>query len=150
MQKPENLGKSWEAIRECRNPRLPRNAPRAAHKWLRDGGRPIDTANLAIGRDTNARERLRPYLEAFAQVFSAARLLPRLFNRLVQVDAISALNEELAAFHREGLRADGDDDGTETDCRYFLWDLEGQEPTFRLSRALLLFSRAGVVKAGTV
>merc|ERR1712070_528844 len=148
LQDPKNLGKSWESLRERRKPRLPSNAPRTASRWIREGGRPIDTANLVIGRDMNARERLRPYLEAFAQAFAAARFLPRLFNRLVQMDVTDAINEELAAFHRDGLRADADDDGSETDCRHFLWDLEGREPTFRLSRALLLFSRAGVVKAG--
>merc|ERR1712048_971135 len=147
LQKPENLGKSWQAVRECKNPKLARNAPRTAHKWLREGGRAIDTANLAIGTDSAARNRLRPYLEAFADVFSATRLLPRLFTRLVQSDELTAaLNEELAAFHRDGLCADSDDDGSETDCRYFLWDLQGQQPMFRTSRALLLFKRVGVVK----
>merc|ERR1711881_679571 len=46
LNKPENLGKSWETVRECRNPRLQRSAPRTAHRWLQEGGRPIDTANL--------------------------------------------------------------------------------------------------------
>lgn len=151
LQRPENLGKSWQAVRECKDPKLARNAPRTAHRWVRDGGRPIDTAELAIGADTAARKRLRPYLEAFADVFSAPRLLPRLFTRLVQSDDLTAaLNEELAAFHREGLRADTQDDGSETDCRHFLWDLEGQQPAFRTSRAVLLFSRIGVVKAEAV
>jgi len=147
LQKPENFGKSWQAVRECRNPRISRSAPRCAHKWLRDGGRPIDAANMAIGSDSRLRSKLRPYLEAFASAFTAQRLLPRLFNRLVQSDELTAaLNVELRSFHHEGLRTDADDDGSETDCRYFLWNLDEAQPTFRLSRAVTLFQRVGFVK----
>merc|ERR1711920_545702 len=97
-----------------------------------------------MGKD---RKRLQPYLEAFASAFAADRLLPRMFSRLIQNDAlIAALNVELAAVHREGLRADEDDDGYEEDCRHFVWDLEAATPTFRLRRAALLFHRIGILK----
>ena len=88
------------------------------------------------------------YLEAFTEPFSADRLLPRLFSRLTQVDALTvALNIELNAFHSEELRADAqddgsEDDGSEDDVRYFLWE----EPLFQIGRALTLFARVGIIK----
>ena len=87
------------------------------------------------------------YLEAFSEPFGADRLLPRLFSRLTQVDALTAaLNVELGAFHSEDLRADAQDDGSEDDVRYFLWDFEAEEPSFQIGRALTLFARIGIVK----
>lgn len=147
LQRPENLGKAWEAVRECRDPQV-HNGARTDRRWIRDGGSPHTSAKLAISDDVAARKRLQPYLEAFASAFAAERLLPRVFSRLVQVDALTAaLNVELAAFHGEGRRADALDDGSEQDCRYFVWDLESQPPTFRLRRFALLMERVGVLKA---
>jgi len=145
LQRPENFGKSWEAVRECKDPKLQSGASKTAHEWIARGGSPLSNAQLAIG---SARTAAQPYMEAFASAFSPARFLPRLFSRFAQVDALAAaLSEELKAFHAEGFRADAEDDGSEEDCRFFLWDLEAQpEPSFRLSRAIILFSRVGIVK----
>jgi hypothetical protein len=149
LHHPSNLGKSWEAVRECRNPRCP-GAPRMSHRWITDGGSPMTSVKLATG---SKRAKAAPYLEGFAQPFAAHRLLPRLVSRLTQSDSMTAaLNAQLLALQSAGLRVDdGEGSLEDDDVRYWLWDLEAEpEPAFRLERALLLFGELGVVKPALV
>ena len=58
LQSPSNLGKSWEAVRECSNPRTVGHAPHTHTSWISHGGSPRSNTELALGGDPGAMERL--------------------------------------------------------------------------------------------
>ena len=94
LQSPSNLGKSWEAVRECCNPRTVGHAPHTHTSWISHGGSPRSNTELALGGDPGAMERLVRSVCTFKQ----AAICEHLFG--VQVS-----RSLLGAFWRRSIAA---------------------------------------------
>lgn len=174
----DNLGKSFKAVPECREPKRLEDAHVQNHwsNFLFPGYQTWQIANNAVDPDSNpeARDKLRVYLEQFAHYFSRDFIVPKLAQYLLsREDSCSALQTVLDDLRLHGRcrldaetdfdgsvavdgagagvgggEEDSDDDDNGGDVRHWLWDLECLPAKFHLDRASLLLDAAGLLKEG--
>eukprot|EP00811_Abedinium_folium_P009185 NODE_1848_length_2357_cov_4.817937.p1 GENE.NODE_1848_length_2357_cov_4.817937~~NODE_1848_length_2357_cov_4.817937.p1 ORF type:complete len:519 (+),score=187.21 NODE_1848_length_2357_cov_4.817937:594-2150(+) len=98
LWKPENFGKPFPTVPECRNPRVDRYVTNHLSNFIFNGRSSWLIANSAVDADTaeERRLKLKPYLDQFSKYFSVGFLVPRLTQQLLQEDsARMALQEVL-------------------------------------------------------
>ncbi|CAE7804386.1 unnamed protein product [Symbiodinium sp. CCMP2592] len=161
LQRPENFGKKFGAVAECREPSI-RSGPGLwdTKSWLQRGGCAKDSARKAASSCKSAapmRAKAKAYVEPFAQVFTARRFLPRLLSYLTsdEIDLGQDLNTELQAllngaesdaFHGPPLGPVTPEEAAS--CQQFLWSAsDTTRPQFQLGRAIKLFQSIGIVKS---
>lgn len=87
---PENFGKPFSAVPECRVPRLRATLANHYSNFLFSGRQPWQIANSAVdaSNPVDRRRKLQPYLEQFSNYFSEEFLVPRLTQHLLQQDEL--------------------------------------------------------------
>eukprot|EP00929_Paragymnodinium_shiwhaense_P046128 TRINITY_DN23496_c0_g1_i1.p1 TRINITY_DN23496_c0_g1~~TRINITY_DN23496_c0_g1_i1.p1 ORF type:complete len:600 (-),score=128.42 TRINITY_DN23496_c0_g1_i1:183-1982(-) len=147
LWRPENLGKPWTSVPECREePRVSCTVANHYSNFLFNGRQPWQIANGAVQPDCleERRQKLQPYLEQFARYFSQDIILVPLTQRLLDREDCRADLQVLL----EDL-AEKDPQGTGEDCedvRFWLWDLDVFPARIREDRAVMLLQHAGLLK----
>lgn len=151
LWQPEHLGKPFSSIVECREPRLDRLISNHQSNFLFNGRQTWQIANNAV--DPNAeperRQKLQPYLEQFAEYFSAEILVPKLTQHLLSQDeglqALEVMCDEMRNAKCDDCSAFGrvDEIG---DVRHWLWNCEVFPAELRLGRAIALLRHAGLLR----
>jgi len=148
---PDNFGKSYEAVPDCREPQARGRVTNHWSNFIFSGRQPWQIANSAVDPATDPErcKKLKPYLDQFAWYFSEEFLVPRLTQHLLERDdtcaALQVVLNELYGYSSSVL-FDADAGDPERDVRFWLWDVESFPAVLRKERAVQLLRCAGLLR----